>query len=148
MAKTYASGFDGQALTAIGGPNTLVATGKSQGARNRTWASQITLAAQPVADQIVIARPDPGQMFRGGQINISATLATSTLAVQLNKKDGTTVTLVAAATYTTANQTVDLVVTNAALGTVMDGGEIVLVIAVAALPGAGTVKTMLNFINY
>lgn len=148
MAKTYANGFDGQALTAVGGITPLVATGKSQGARQRTWASQFTNAAQPVADQIVIARPDPGQMFRGGQINISATLATSTLAVQLNKRDGTTVTLVAAATYTTANQNVDFVVTNAALGTVLDGGEIVLVIAVAALPGAGTVKTMIDCISY
>jgi hypothetical protein len=150
MAKTYATTFDGLTLQPATGTSLTLptATGRTQNARLRTYESQFTNAAQAVADQIVIAKPNSNEVFRSCSINISATLATTTLALQLNKIDGTTVTLSAATTYTTVGQTVEMVITNAALGTKLDGGEIVLVLAVAPLPGAGTVKTMVNTSGY
>lgn len=149
MAKTYANTLtDALPLGSSTAGAPIQATGKAQNARRREYGAQFTAASQPVADQIVIAKPNPNELFLGCSITITATLGTSTLALQLNKIDGTTVTLSAAITYTTTTNTAEMVVLPAVFGTEFDGGEVVLVIAVAALPAAGTVKTVLHSIGY
>ena len=77
MAKTYAIGVV-PATT-----NTpYVALGSKTGGHERTYLCNFTLAGQLIADEIVVLRPNPGELFLSAKINISATLATSTLQLK------------------------------------------------------------------
>jgi hypothetical protein len=147
MAKTYASGWDGNALAAVGTQAAQSTSGKSQGARMRSYATTVTFASQPAADTIVIARPAPGEMISSIRLNTGTSTGTATLAVRWDKRDGTSVTLVAAAAYTTTNTDTVLNMTAANLGSVLDGGEIVFLIAAAALPASGTLKVVIETLN-
>lgn len=135
MAKTYAIGVVPATTT-----TPYVALGSKTGGHERTYLCNFTLAGQLIADEIVVLRPNPGELFLSAKINISATLATSTLQLKQYDVNGTFVrNLTAALAFTVADIWTEHPALNAGVGSRVDGGEIRLSIAALALPGAGNV---------
>lgn len=118
-------------------------TGAQQGARVRVYRETITLATQTTADTIIIADNVPaGYSFLYGVLLASATLgASATVAIGVT---GTTGKYRAAALFTTADApTLFGIAANAAPLTAAE--TVFITIAVASLPGAGTLHTALFY---
>lgn len=118
-------------------------SGAHQGARVRVYRETITLATQTTSDTIVIADNVPvGYTFLYGVLLSTVTLgASATIAIGVT---GTTGKYRAAATFTTADTpTLFGVASNA---TPLTAAETVFItIAVASLPGSGTLHTALFY---
>lgn len=117
--------------------------GSHQGARVRVYHETIALATQTTADTIVIADNVPlGYTFLYGVLLASATLgAAATIAIGVT---GTTGKYRAAATFTTADTPTMFGVATSAIP--LTAAETVFItIAVASLPGAGTLHTSLYY---
>ena len=135
MAKTYAIGVVPATTT-----TPYVALGSKTGGHERTYLSNFTLAAQAIADEIVVLRPNPGEIFLSAKINLSVTLATSTVQLKQYDVTGTFVrNLTSALAFTVAYIWTEHPALNLAIGSRLDGGEIRLSIAALALPAAGNV---------
>ena len=135
MAVTYAAG-----VTAANTTTPYNALGSKQNARRRAYLSKVTYAAQAIADEIVIARPHPGERFVAIRVMTSVTTGTATVQLRAYDKNGVAIAFWSAAVaVTTPNTWTELALSSTAIpDTVLDGGELRLVVAAAALPGAGT----------
>lgn len=116
--------------------------GDVMGGRVRVYADRITLATQTTSDTIVIARVPAGSAFLFGMLTASVSLGTSTVAIGIT---GTTGKYRAAATFTAVDTPTpfgDDAATNVKITT---QETIFITIAVASLPGSGTLATQLFF---
>lgn len=132
MATTYALEVSPQYATPPGkSPGTV------QGGRMRRWRATIALASQPVADVVVLANIPAGHTFAYGIATASATLGTAVISVGVA---GTPAKYRAAAVNTVVDTPT---VFGPAAAIAMDplgatGEQVILTIATAALPAAGT----------
>lgn len=124
-------------VTGVDSVPMVKSSGGMQGGRVRVWRASFTLAAQADGDSIVLAKIPAGHSFLFGIINASATLgATATVAIGVS---GSTGKYRAAATFTAAAPTLFGVAGASDDDPLGSTGETVLLtIAAAALPGAGT----------
>lgn len=147
MAVTYAPG-----VTPANTTTPYNAIGSKQNARRRAYQTTITYAAQAIADEIVVARPHPGERMSSIRVMTSVTTGTATLALKVYDKNGTVLASspwTTAVAVTTANTWTELAFTATTIpGTVLDGGELRLVVAAAALPGAGSLCVEIGTIGY
>lgn len=115
------------------------------GARLKRMRATITLAAQATTDTLVLANLPAGATFAYGVLNSTVSLSTSTLAIGIA---GTTGKYRAAATFT-ATDTPTMFGTAAQAGAAdpaLAAEETVIgTIAVAALPGSGTLVVDLYY---
>jgi hypothetical protein len=115
-------------------PQDLPAAAEVHG-RLRRFKSIVTLAAQATTDTIEVAKLPKGARVAYGMITSSVTLATATIAVGIT---GTTGKYRAAAVFTAVDTPTPFGVATV-IGVALTAEEILfLTIAVAALPGAGT----------
>lgn len=147
MAKTYANGVTGADTT-----TPMAALGNKQGGRSRRYFSNFTMAAQAIADEVVVARPNPGELFTGIVVNTSVTVG-ATATVQLKQYDVTNtfvrnLTGAVALIATAVDTSIAIPTLHAAYGVKLDGGELRLAIAAAALPGAGDFAAEIATIGY
>lgn len=115
------------------------------GARLKRMRATITLAAQATTDTLVLANLPAGATFAYGVLNSTVSLSTSTLAIGIA---GTTGKYRAAATFTATD-------TPTMFGTAAQAGaadpalsaeeQVIGTIAVAALPGSGTLVVDLYY---
>lgn len=115
------------------------------GARLKRMRATITLAAQATTDTLVLANLPAGATFAFGILNSTVSLSTSTLAIGIA---GTTGKYRAAATFTATD-------TPTMFGTAAQAGaadpalsaeeQVIGTIAVAALPGSGTLVVDLYY---
>jgi hypothetical protein len=138
MARTYANEVAG-----FGTTPTTKSDGGIHGGRLRRFRASFTMAAQASGDDIVLARVPAGYRFAFGIINASATMGgTATVAIGIAGATGK---------YRTAainTATVPTLFGNVAAtdDDALTAEETVLMtIAAAALPGAGTVVIDLYF---
>ena len=120
--------------------------GSKWGARMRRYRATVTLAAQGIGDDVVLFRVPAGSLFAFGVVNASATLGvTATVAVGTA---GATGKYRAAATFTTPNAPT-LFGLNAAVAadSLAADEDVLLTVAAAALPGAGTLVVDMYFSN-
>jgi hypothetical protein len=119
------------------------ANGGVHGGRLRRFRATITLAAQANGDDIVLARVPAGYAFSHGVINASATLgASATVAIGVAGSTGKYRT---AAVFTAAAPTLFGNVAAVAEAPLTAQTDVLLTIAVAALPGSGTCTVDLFF---
>lgn len=131
MATTYANEVAGFGTT----PNTK-ADGGIHGGRLRRFRASFTMAAQASGDDIVLAKIPAGYRFAFGIINASATMgAAATVAIGISGATGKYRT---AAVFTAAAPTLFGVNTAADDDALTAEETVLLTVAVAALPGAGT----------
>lgn len=131
MTTTYANEVSG-----LGTTPTTKQDGGIQGGRLRRFRSSFTMAAQAAGDNIVLAKVPAGYRFAFGIINASATMgASATVAIGVA---GATGKYRAAATFTAAAPTLFGVSTATDDDALTAAEDVLLTIAVAALPGAGT----------
>lgn len=131
MATTYANEVAG-----LGTSPTTKQDGGIQGGRLRRFRASFTMAAQASGDDIVLAKVPAGYRFAFGIINASATMgASATVAIGIAGATGKYRT---AAVFTAAVPT--LFGNSAATDddALTAAEDVLLTIAVAALPGAGT----------
>jgi hypothetical protein len=107
-------------------------------ARLRRYRAAITLAAQATTDTIFVAFLPSGDDFAFGMMYTSVSLATSTVAIGIV---GTTGKYRVAATFTTVDTptTFGTTAQNIAPGLTAED-QVFITIAVAALPGAGSLS--------
>jgi hypothetical protein len=114
------------------------------GGRVRAFVETVTLASQASGDTIIVGQLPAGAVFLGIAVNVSATLGTSTLAFG----DGTTAAKFGVAGTYTATNVLTWVAVASAFGLASSAAapaattDIVATIAVAALPGAGTLNIL------
>lgn len=108
----------------------------------RSFSEQVTLAAQAVADTIVVGLVPKGAVFLYGTIETDTTLATATLAIGTGSSAAK---YAAAATYTTVDTPVVFGKTAAAGVTLAADDTVILTVAVAALPASGNLKVNLVY---
>lgn len=133
MATTYSA----EATLALNStPSKFVPVAK-WGGRLRRFRATITLAAQAIADDVVLFKLPSGSLFAYGVLNSSATLgATATVAVGVA---GTPAKYRAAAVHTTPNLPVLFGLNSAVDDEPLTGDEdVILTVGVAALPASGT----------
>lgn len=131
MARTYANEVAG-----LGTSPTTKQDGGIQGGRLRRFRASFTMAAQAAGDDIVLAKVPAGYRFAFGIINASATMgASATVAIGVT---GATGKYRAAAVFTAAAPTLFGVSTATDDDALTAEEDVLLTIAVAALPGAGT----------
>ena len=131
MATTYANEVAG-----LGTSPTTNQDGGIQGGRLRRFRASFTMAAQASGDTIVLAKVPAGYRFAFGIINASATMgASATVAIGIA---GATGKYRAAAVFTAAAPTLFGVSTATDDDALTAAEDVLLTIAVAALPGAGT----------
>ena len=131
MATTYANEVAG-----LGTSPTTKQDGGIQGGRLRRFRASFTMAAQASGDTIVLAKVPAGYRFAFGIINASATMgASATVAIGIAGATGKYRT---AAVFTAAVPT--LFGNSAATDddALTAAEDVLLTIAVAALPGSGT----------
>lgn len=123
-------------LAGIASLPVVKATSQAYGGRVRRYRATITLAAQATTDTIVTAVIPAGAIFCFGVITSTVTLATATLALGIA---GTTGKYRTAAVFTAVDTPTPFGNTTALSMTALAAAEQhFLTIAVAALPGAGT----------
>ena len=106
------------------------------GAKLKRYRASITLNAQDIASTIQLCRIPAGESFAFGIMNASATLGSSTIAIGIA---GTTGKYFAAATFTTAVATLFAApVADEVAAAYTAEEDVFLTVAVAALPGSGT----------
>ena len=132
MATTYANEVAG-----IGTSPTTKQDGGIQGGRLRRFRASFTMAAQASGDDIVLAKVPAGYRFAFGIINASATVAIGIA--------GATGKYRAAAVFTAAAPTLFGVSTATDDDALTAAETVLLTIAAAALPGAGTAVVDLYF---
>ena len=138
MATTYANEVAG-----IGTSPTTKQDGGIQGGRLRRFRASFTMAAQASGDDIVLAKVPAGYRFAFGIINASATMgASATVAIGIA---GATGKYRAAAVFTAAAPTLFGVSTATDDDALTAAETVLLTIAAAALPGAGTAVVDLYF---
>jgi len=138
MATTYANEVAG-----LGTSPTTKQDGGIQGGRLRRFRASFTMAAQASGDTIVLAKVPAGYRFAFGIINASATMgASATVAIGIA---GNTGKYRAAAVFTAAAPTLFGVSTATDDDALTAAEDVLLTIAVAALPGAGTAVVDLYF---
>jgi len=138
MATTYANEVAG-----LGTSPTTKQDGGIQGGRLRRFRASFTMAAQASGDNIVLAKVPAGYRFAFGIINASATMgASATVAIGIA---GNTGKYRAAAVFTAAAPTLFGVSTATDDDALTAAEDVLLTIAVAALPGAGTAVVDLYF---
>lgn len=138
MATTYANEVAG-----LGTSPTTKQDGGIQGGRLRRFRASFTMAAQASGDDIVLAKVPAGYRFAFGIINASATMgASATVAIGIA---GATGKYRAAAVFTAAAPTLFGVSTATDDDALTAEENVLLTIAVAALPGAGTAVVDLYF---
>jgi hypothetical protein len=117
--------------------------GSVQGGNVRVYREKIALAAQPTADTITVAFPSKGESFLKGRLWSDTSLGTSTIAIGVA---GATGKYRAAATFTTTGTWTEF---SPAAATALDklaaDEEVLITIAVAALPSTGTLFVDLYF---
>jgi hypothetical protein len=129
MAKLKASPIDYPEVADVGG-------------RLRVFNEKITLAGQTTADTIAVARLPKGARVLYGVLTADTSLGTSTIAVGVAGTPGKYRT---AATFTATNAPT-LFGNAAAVGEPLASDEDVLItIATANLPGAGTLRLQIVF---
>lgn len=108
------------------------------GARLKRMRATITFASQTTSDTIVLGNLPAGAVFAFGQINVSATTGTATLAIGVA---GTAAKYAAAAAYTTAD-TPSFFGKNAVVAASDTGlaaeETVIATIGTASLPSSGT----------
>ena len=138
MAETFANEISG-----VDSVPSTKSSGGVQGGRLRRFRATITLAAQAIADTIVLADVPVGHVFAYGVLNTGTSLGTSTLAIGNSTTAGK---YRAAATFTATN-TPTMFGVNAAVAA--DAPEeverVIATVAVAALPASGTLVVDLYF---
>jgi len=138
MTTTYANEVAG-----LGTSPTTKQDGGIQGGRLRRFRASFTMAAQASGDDIVLAKVPAGYRFAFGIINASATMgASATVAIGIA---GATGKYRAAAVFTAAAPTLFGVSTATDDDALTAEENVLLTIAVAALPGAGTAVVDLYF---
>ena len=138
MARTYANEVAGLGASPVTKPD-----GGIHGGRLRRFRASFTMAAQASGDDIVLARIPAGYRFAFGIINASATMgASATVAIGIA---GATGKYRAAAVFTAAAPTLFGVSTATDDDALTAEENVLLTIAVAALPGAGTAVVDLYF---
>lgn len=138
MARTYANEVAG-----LGTSPTTKQDGGIQGGRLRRFRASFTMAAQASGDDILLAKVPAGYRFAFGIINASATMgASATVAIGIA---GNTGKYRAAATFTAAAPTLFGVSTATDDDALAAAEDVLLTIAVAALPGSGTAVVDLYF---
>lgn len=131
MANTYANEVAG-----LGTSPTTKLNGGVHGGRIRRFRASFTMAAQASGDTITLAVVPAGYAFAYGIINASATMgAAATVAIGTASSAGK---YRAAAVFTAAAPTLFGVNTAADDDALTAEETVILTIAVAALPGAGT----------
>ena len=131
MANTYANEVAG-----LGTSPTTKLNGGVHGGRIRRFRASFTMAAQASGDTITLAVVPAGYAFAYGIINASATMgAAATVAIGTASSAGK---YRAAAVFTAAAPTLFGVNTAADDNALTAEETVILTIAVAALPGAGT----------
>lgn len=118
------------------------------GARYRRYRASITLAAQAIADNILLAIIPSGSIFSGGNITASVSLGTAVVAIGTSQVHATNGQLRAAGTFTSVDTPIQFG-TAAALSQASLSADtrIYLTLATAALPGAGTLVVDLYYTN-
>jgi len=110
--------------------------------RVRCFNEKVTLASQPTADIVEVARLPKGARVLYGLLVSTVSLGSSTLAIGIT---GTTGKYRAAATFTAAD-TPTLFGPAASLGEALTAEEIVfLTIAAAPLPASGTLRVLIFY---
>lgn len=110
--------------------------------RVRCFNEKVVLSSQPTTDIVEVARLPKGARVLYGILNSTVSLGTATLAIGIA---GTTAKYRAAATFTTID-TPTLFGPAAVAGEALASEEIVILsIATAALPAAGTLRVMIFY---
>ena len=138
MARTYANEVAG-----FGTTPTTKSDGGIHGGRLRRFRASFTMAAQASGDDMVLARVPAGYRFAFGIINASATMGgTATVAIGVSGATGKYRT---AAVFTAAAPTLFGNVAATDDDALTAEETVLMTIAAAALPGAGTVVIDLYF---
>lgn len=140
MATLYAAEPNGYLNTT---PPSL-ANGAAVGGRLRRFRGTVTLATQTTSDTIVIAKVPAGMIFAYGVLTSTVSLGTSTIAIGIT---GTTGKYRTAATFT-ATDTPTMFGNATQVGAtsgIATEETIFITIAVASLPGSGTLAVDLYF---
>ena len=138
MARLYANEVAG-----FGTSPTTKPDGGIHGGRLRRFRASFTMAAQATTDDILLARVPAGYRFAFGIINASATMgASATVAIGVSGATGKYRT---AATHTVTVPTFFGNVAATDDDALTAEESVLLTIAVAALPGAGTVVVDLYY---
>lgn len=138
MAQTYAPEVAG-----LGTTPTTKSNGGVQGGNLRRFRATVPLAAQAAADTVVLANIPAGFVFAYGILNASATLGASATIAIGNSTDAAKYR--AAAVHTATVPTLFGLYTAADDVALAAAETVIMTIAVAALPGTGSVVIDLYF---